>query len=39
MRIKKVSGHFMRGPVTARVGNTEVAIGHGMARRVMVEVL
>jgi len=39
VKIKKVSGHFMRGPVVARSGNTEVAIGYGMARRIMVEVL
>jgi len=38
-KIEKVSGHFMRGPITARVGNTEVAIGWGMAKRVTVEVL
>ncbi len=39
VKIKKTSAHFMRGPVVVRTGNTEVAIGYGMARRVMVEVL
>jgi ferrous iron transport protein A len=26
------------GPVTVRVGNTEVALGFGIARRILVEV-
>jgi Fe2+ transport system protein FeoA len=29
---------FMRGPVTIRVGQTQMAIGFGMARRILVEV-
>jgi len=36
--IKKVSGMFMRGPVTVRVGHTQISLGHGMASKVMVEV-
>jgi ferrous iron transport protein A len=36
-KITKVSAMFMRGPVTIQVGNAEVAIGFGMARRVIVE--
>lgn len=36
--ITKVSGQIMRGPVIIRVGNTQVAIGFGMARRVIVAV-
>ena len=35
--VKKISAQFMRGPVTIRVGNTEVALGFGMARKVIVE--
>jgi len=38
VRIKKVSAQFMRGPVIVRTGNTQVAIGFGMARRVLVEI-
>jgi len=38
VRITKVSGQIMRGPVVVRTGNTQVAIGFGMARRVVVEV-
>ncbi len=37
-RITKVSGMFMRGPVTLQVGRAQVAIGFGMAGRIMVEV-
>ena len=37
-RITKVSSMFMRGPVTVRVGQTQLAIGFGMARRILVEV-
>lgn len=35
--IVKVSSQLMRGPITIRVGNTQVAIGFGMARRIIVE--
>jgi len=37
-RITKVSAMFMRGPVTLQVGRAQVAIGFGMAGRIMVEV-
>lgn len=36
--ITKVSGQIMRGPVLVSVGNTQIAIGFGMASRVLVEV-
>lgn len=36
--IIKVSSMFMRGPVNVRVGGSEIAIGFGMASRIMVEV-
>ncbi len=35
---KKLSGQFMRGPILIQAGNTQVGIGFGMARRVLVEV-
>lgn len=35
--IVKVSSQLMRGPITIRAGNTQVAIGFGMARKIMVE--
>lgn len=36
--ITKVSAQFMRGPVIVRVGNTQAALGFGMARHVFVEI-
>jgi ferrous iron transport protein A len=36
-KITKISAMMMRGPVVFRVNNTEIAIGFGMARKVMVE--
>jgi len=38
VRITKISGAAFRGPVVVRVGNTTVALGHHMARKVRVEV-
>lgn len=35
-RITKVSSMFMKGPVTIRVDNTQVAIGFGMASKIVV---
>lgn len=37
LRVTKVSSSFMRGPVTAQFGSTRVAIGFGMANRIVVE--
>ncbi|MDD5603670.1 MAG: FeoA family protein [Eubacteriales bacterium] len=37
--IVKKSTLIGAGPVIAAVGNTEIAIGHGMASKVMVEVV
>jgi len=36
-RVTKVNSMLMRGPVTIQVGNAQVAIGFGMARRIIVE--
>ncbi|MEW6608603.1 MAG: FeoA family protein [bacterium] len=36
--IKKVSQQAMRGPVVVAVGKSQVAVGFGMATRVLVEV-
>ena len=38
VKVRKVSSQFLRGPVTIRIGNTQIAIGFGMARRIIVEV-
>jgi ferrous iron transport protein A len=37
-KIKKTGSHFWRGPQTVMVDNFQVAIGHGMASRIFVEV-
>ncbi len=37
VEIVKVSTQIMRGPLIVRVGNTQVAIGFGMARHVLVK--
>ena len=37
VKIKKISSQFMRGPVTVQIGNTQVAIGYGMAKKIIVK--
>ncbi len=37
MRITKVSSMLMRGPITIQAGQTRLAIGFGMAQRIIVE--
>ena len=36
-KITKVSSMLMRGPVTIQSGNTRIAIGYGMANKIIVE--
>jgi len=36
-RITKVSSMLMRGPITIEVDRAQVAIGFGMARRIIVK--
>jgi len=36
-RLTKVSSMLMRGPVTIQLGNAQVAIGFGMAKRISVK--
>lgn len=36
-RITKVSYMFMRGPVTVQVDRAQLAIGFGMANKIMME--
>ncbi len=36
--IKKKNQQLMRGPMMVQVGNTQVAIGYGMAKRIIIEV-
>lgn len=37
-KITKVSSHFWHGPQTVEVDNMQIAMGFGMARRILVEV-
>jgi len=37
-RITKISSMFMRGPVTIQLDNAQIAIGFGMANKVIVGV-
>lgn len=37
-KVTKVSSMFLRGPVTLKVDRTQVAIGFGMANKILVEV-
>ena len=37
-KITKVSSHFWRGPQTVQVDKTQIAIGFGMSRKIMIEV-
>ena len=37
-KVTKVSSMLFRGPVTLKIDNTQVAIGFGMARKIVVEV-
>ena len=37
-RVTKVSAMFFRGPVALEVDNSRLAIGFGMANKIMVEV-
>ena len=37
-RITKVSSMFRRGPITIQVDHTQLALGFGMATRILVEV-
>ncbi len=36
-KIEKISKQWMRGPVIIRSGNSELAIGYGIAQKIMVE--
>jgi ferrous iron transport protein A len=36
VRIRKIGGSFLGGPVTIQIGNARSALGYGMAAKVMV---
>ncbi len=37
-RVRKISSMLFRGPVTFRTDHTQVAVGFGMATKILVEV-
>jgi len=37
-KVTKVSSQLMRGPITIRIGNSQIAIGFGMARKIILRV-
>ena len=37
-KIRKVSAHFCRGPQTVEIDNFKIALGYGMAKKIIVEV-
>ena len=37
-KITKVSSHFWRGPQTVEVDNIQIAVGFGMAKKILVDV-
>ncbi len=37
-KVTKISSTFLRGPVTLRVDNTQVAVGFGMANKIIVKI-
>jgi len=37
-KITKISSHFWRGPQTVEIDNLQIAIGFGMAKKILVEV-
>jgi ferrous iron transport protein A len=36
--VTKVSSQLMRGPITVRIGNSHVAVGFGMAKKIFVKI-
>jgi len=37
IKIIKINSQFMRGPIVVKVGNTSVAVGYGIAEKIIVE--
>jgi ferrous iron transport protein A len=35
-KIVKLSAQVLNGPVTIKIGSTKLAIGHGMAKKILV---
>lgn len=37
--VKKIRGMFSHGPIIVKAGQTEIALGRGLAAKVIVEIL
>ena len=37
VQITKVSSQMMHGPITVKVGQTQIALVHGMAKKIIIE--
>jgi len=37
-KVTKVSSQLMRGPITLRVDNSQVALGYGLAKKISVKI-
>ncbi|MFH1612716.1 MAG: FeoA family protein [bacterium] len=37
--IIKISSQFLQGPITIKIGNTQVAISYSIAKRIIVEIV
>ena len=37
VQVSKISSQMMQGPITIKVGQTQIAIGHRMAKRIVIE--
>ena len=37
VRLTKTSAQFMRGPITIRLGNSQIALGFGMAKKIILQ--
>lgn len=38
-KVTKVSSQLMRGPITVKIDNSQVALGFGMAKKIIVRVV
>ena len=37
VKVRKLSAQVLNGPITIKIGNTKIAIGHGMAKKILVK--
>jgi ferrous iron transport protein A len=36
-KVTKVSAQMLNGPITIKIGSTKLALGHGMAKKIIVD--